>query len=684
MQFLHPTFLYGLFLIAIPVIIHLFKLRRYRTVYFSNLKFLGEAQTSHKNKARLRDILLLLIRSLFIAALVLAFAQPVKTGNSMFLNQKDQAIGIYIDCSQSMKNQGINGKLLDQAKRLALETIQSYPLETSFLLIKEGSPSSLKIRLDRFEIEDSIRTLAYTNSPTSLNNLISQLESWSAESSEYSNSSIPIYIYSDFQNSFITPVDLPADSKFEILLQKIIPQNTNNIYIDTCWLSLPVHHLGARVHLTGRISNTGKQNYLQFPLSLTVNDSLMAQTTLFVADSSSNQFEISYLPSSTGWQKCELHINDYPVDFDNSFYFSFSLNKQVSICHLYDQESNNFIDAAFAHDSLFNYSSFPVGAYPNSDFSGYQTLIITDISSFEDIHLSKFEEFVANGGNLIFFPTNLEAKQELNKLNRIYGAPSLTDIIQRPEMVRFSSEMDNFFQEISLNQEAQMAWPQFFRYFRVSKPGLTTRTLLETQTGRPVLMQTKYKNGSFNLAAFALSEDFSILPEHPLFIPIMYYMSTAETRVPQLYSRIGARDPYPFRNQEQKARPIELFDPLSDFFVIPQQEGKADEQISHLFLNDWIGPSGFLQAGWQNDYQETLAMNYSQKESEMEFYSNFELEEIIKGYGLLYLNLQAPAQIFDENSSSKNNSITFTLAKILLMIALSMLIFESIIYRFKP
>jgi len=683
MQFLHPAFLYGLFLITIPVIIHLFKLRRYQTVYFSNLKFLGEAQTSHKNKARLKDILLLIIRSLLIIMLVLAFAQPFRSGDSIGMNRKAEVVGIYVDHSMSMKNQGINGSLLDQAKRMALEIIRSFPLETQFILIQDSKPNSLKIKLDRFEIEEKIRTLGFSSTSASLNKLVSQLHNASSDTQSHLVSQMPVYIFSDFQKSFLDPLVLADSSQFNIILQSLNPQNSSNIFIDTCWLTMPVHHLGSRIHLSGKLINTGEQSYQQFPVSLTVNDSLVAQTTLVVPGSSSTRFNISFLPVSSGWQKCEIHFNDYPVDFDNSFYFAFSLNEQISICHLFDKEANSFIKAAFEDDSLFVFSSYPADAFPESDFRNYQTLIVSNLDSFKEDFLAKLVEFVSGGGNLILFPPEDGSQLEMNRLSNKLGAPILLEILNRQEMVRFSKEMDDFFQEISLNQETQLAWPLFSKYFRVSNSNRNTRTLLETQTGRPVLLQTKYGSGSFNIAAFALSKSYSSLPEHPLFIPLIYYMSTAETRSPFLFSRIGSSHPYPFRYQKQTINPIEFFDPNSQFSVIPQQESKQNEQVTRLYLNDWTGGAGFLAAGWHNKYSEYIALNYSKKESQMDYYSMTELEDIINRSKFDYLHLQSSLESISGISTNNSPATDFSLIRILLLISLILIIFESIIFRLK-
>ena len=51
-QFLHPVFLYGLLLLAIPVLLHLFSLKRYKKVYFSNFNFLEALQKQKKNSSR--------------------------------------------------------------------------------------------------------------------------------------------------------------------------------------------------------------------------------------------------------------------------------------------------------------------------------------------------------------------------------------------------------------------------------------------------------------------------------------------------------------------------------------------------------------------------------------------------------------------------------------------------------
>jgi hypothetical protein len=80
MVFLNPWFLLGLFAAAIPVLIHLLHVRKLRTVEFSSLRFLKELQKSRLRTLRIRQLLLLLLRTLLIISLVLAFARPAVRG----------------------------------------------------------------------------------------------------------------------------------------------------------------------------------------------------------------------------------------------------------------------------------------------------------------------------------------------------------------------------------------------------------------------------------------------------------------------------------------------------------------------------------------------------------------------------------------------------------------------------
>ena len=74
MAFSNPLLLIGLAAILVPIIIHLFNFRRYKTIYFSNVKMLEEIKKKTKREQTLQQLIVLALRVLGIAALALAFA----------------------------------------------------------------------------------------------------------------------------------------------------------------------------------------------------------------------------------------------------------------------------------------------------------------------------------------------------------------------------------------------------------------------------------------------------------------------------------------------------------------------------------------------------------------------------------------------------------------------------------
>ena len=70
MNFLQPWILYALPLMALPILIHLINRHRHRSVDWAAMMFLVSAKRMNKGMARLRYVLIMLLRMLAIAVLV--------------------------------------------------------------------------------------------------------------------------------------------------------------------------------------------------------------------------------------------------------------------------------------------------------------------------------------------------------------------------------------------------------------------------------------------------------------------------------------------------------------------------------------------------------------------------------------------------------------------------------------
>jgi hypothetical protein len=113
MTFLQQSLLWGLFAASIPVIIHLLNRRRFRTVKWGAMQFLLRATRESRGKKRLKHILILICRTLAIAALVTAVARPLVGGLLGWGSGKVDTVILLLDRSPSMERtagDGLPGK----------------------------------------------------------------------------------------------------------------------------------------------------------------------------------------------------------------------------------------------------------------------------------------------------------------------------------------------------------------------------------------------------------------------------------------------------------------------------------------------------------------------------------------------------------------------------------------------
>lgn len=137
MNFLNPLFLFGLAAAAIPILIHLFTRRRPKDVPFSSLEFLSEVQQSEIRRLRIKQWLLLLLRTLAVAALATAMARPALPGGAGRAGEAAATTLVaLIDVSGSMGALAADGRpLLAGARRAAEDLLATLGPADQLLLV---------------------------------------------------------------------------------------------------------------------------------------------------------------------------------------------------------------------------------------------------------------------------------------------------------------------------------------------------------------------------------------------------------------------------------------------------------------------------------------------------------------------------------------------------------------------
>jgi len=107
MTFLQPWVLFALPLAALPVIIHLVHLYRRRQVKWAAMIFLRAAQQMSKGLSRLRQILILTLRVLAVAAIIMVVGRPLAGGWLGLTGGAPDTVLVLLDRSASMEQKDI-------------------------------------------------------------------------------------------------------------------------------------------------------------------------------------------------------------------------------------------------------------------------------------------------------------------------------------------------------------------------------------------------------------------------------------------------------------------------------------------------------------------------------------------------------------------------------------------------
>lgn len=128
-MFLSPWFaIAGLIAAAGPLAIHLLNRRRFRTVQWAAMDLLREALGQTRRLLRLRDLLLLLVRTACVLLFATALARPYVQSSGPMLDSADPVHAVLlIDNSLSMAHRALNRTTLDEAQAAAVEVIEMLP-----------------------------------------------------------------------------------------------------------------------------------------------------------------------------------------------------------------------------------------------------------------------------------------------------------------------------------------------------------------------------------------------------------------------------------------------------------------------------------------------------------------------------------------------------------------------------
>ena len=329
-QFQNPGMLFGLLAVSIPIIIHLFKFRKLKIVYFSNTEMLQQLKNETVSKTRLKHLLVLLARILSIITLVLAFAMPF-IPNKLYhaISKGNTVVAIYIDNSFSMMGESAEGQLLEEAKRRAESVVKAYNQGTRFVIQDNDNKPANHFFLSREKALETIKLI--TSSPNSLPMSAVSENIKNIVENNKPGAEITVYMISDYQKSSFDVSGFKRDSLMRYFFVPVSPRSVSNVYIDTCWFETPTHLFMQPEKLFVSIVNTSNQAYSTIPVTLMINDTTKAIASVSLRPLESKTVTLEYNNTSRGSICGQVEINDYPIVYDNTYLLSYSIKTKFRV-----------------------------------------------------------------------------------------------------------------------------------------------------------------------------------------------------------------------------------------------------------------------------------------------------------------------------------------------------------------
>ncbi|WP_207425632.1 BatA domain-containing protein [Pedobacter sp. SYSU D00535] len=620
MRFLFPGFLFALFAVAIPVIIHLFNFRKFKKVYFSNVRFLKEIEQKTSSSRQIRDWLLLAARVLAIVFLVFAFARPYIPSGTDAAGHRDQAISIYIDNSYSLETVNREGTLLDEAKRRAKEIAAAHGMNDRFQLLTndfEGRHQRLLSYEDFVAAVDEVKISASSRSMSQVLNR--QQDIVSAE-----NAGKTIYMVSDFQKNMVDPGSLEVDTGINLRLVRLTANPSPNISVDSVWFLSPVHRPGETEQLVVQLRNNSDKKAESVPLKLTINGQQKAIASLPVEARGSSRDTLSFSGLQGGWRRGEVTITDYPIVFDDRFHFTFFVERRLQVLAINEQAVNPYLQAVYSADPFFNLVNTNLASINYSSLASYPTVILNGSGQISEGLAQQLKGYVQQGGTLMVFPSLTEDLSGLRTLSQALGTDSPQGIVAQETRVSSINLRHPLFAGVFEQLPKNMDLPRAGRYIQYARSGAAKQPILELPGRRTFLSQFRLGKGSVYLSAVPLDEEASNLVRHSVFVPLMYQSAFLSLRDNRLFYIVG-------KDQFLEAGNIALSPNQSlrlrnkEFEAIP--DVRPGGGGTRLFIADQVRRQGNYDLLKGDSLLAVYAFNDNRSESDLSYASEDELKE---------------------------------------------------------
>jgi len=545
MSFLNPFFLLAAAAVGLPIAIHLLNLRRPNKVSFSTLAFFNELKKTTIRRIKIKQLILLVLRTAAVLCLALVLARPFLPPNiagETAAEDEPSITAILLDNSISMARIDAGGPLFDQAKEIITQLTEQSKEEDRFVLQMSNGKTFPVATLNKDELLNLLRN---TELHKSGNYSLQRLKSLSEYASTAPFNNKKMFILTDGQPS---QFDFPEDSEFEKTISnisvswfKIGDPDVQNTFISSVNTATSIGGAGVPYTLEIEVENSGNRLAANQYLSLNFDGEDVGQHALELEPGEKQVFTFEVIPDRTGDITAKLVIEGDEFSEDNSYFFSVSVPGSRDILWVTENETSGsefnsytgiVLQAAAENDAQLSYSKSSINNLNTKDLDDFDAILLDGIRSVPEYLYPTLINFVQKGKGILFFPSEAgdvtNYNSFLGQLNagRYVGLKgeyaSFNPVATIKQLPVGHPILDNIFDNRD-EEEIRINPPELFYYLNYQPAENSSGiSLIRSALNDIILYEQPLGNGTVFVSAIGNDPGWSNLPVNPLFAPLYY------------------------------------------------------------------------------------------------------------------------------------------------------------------
>lgn len=538
MNFVNPFLLLFAAAASIPLLLHLFNRQRVKVVEFSTVKYLLSLQKTRMRKVRIRQILLLILRTLALLSIAVAFARPTIEGGYLpSLGGKSTTTAVLLlDVSGSTASETNSGSFFERTIEKAEQLLNSFSQKERVKIVgfaatvvyDSGEPTTDYERLRTF-----LKSLQPTYAAA-----VPQAGFMSAlETLKQSNDpNLEIYLISDLQGQAWRSLQFEQfraeNLDIKLFITRVSPNAVDNVAVSEVKFPNQLITAGREFSAESVARNFKTETSADLLMSLELNEKKVAQTDLTIPPAASGRVTFSQNAPVSGFMYGSVSIDDDDLLSDNRYCFAMRIPSASRVALLSDNDQEAFyLQRALSPSATGNFTKqvdlLGVAQAATANLFSYDAVIVNLAGQTPAALVSNLRGYANAGGALLFMMrSNIDIRSFSEQITspvfhlQVVEAPP----VPVPQAGKYLLNKFNFdhplFSPYKVLSGDKLPQAEFLGHFRTAEDA-AARVLARFSDNMPAVLEGSIGRGRALLYTFSLDDRYSDLVDRPFMVILL-------------------------------------------------------------------------------------------------------------------------------------------------------------------